>query len=373
MLHVDLPTADDLKNLVEKRSDACVSLYLPTHAVTQHADLDRLEFRRLAEAAIDQLRDGGADPQRVASIEENLNDLGADYEFWQFQATSLAVLATPDSLSTYRLPSRLQSSVEVSDRFHLRPMIRAVSFPGVAFVLAFSQNAVRLIEVTPDGPAEEVALPDMPVSLAQVISRTDRRSPDSPTRQAGEGQKVLIRKYAREVDAAIRGLLAGRTTPLFLACVESLAPIYRSVNSYPHLAEEVIGGNVEHLSAREIAEQAREILRQHNDRAVAALRDRYEAWTGTGRATSDLALVGRAVSAGAVHALLFDIDGGTPGRVDEETGAVDIEPQASASSYDIVDEIVGRTILYGGEVVGVRQGDLPDPNSPVAALLRFPI
>jgi hypothetical protein len=59
--------------------------------------------------------------------------------------------------------------------------------------------------------------------------------------------------------------------------------------------------------------------------------------------------------------------------VDEQTGVIDIEPQASASSYDIVDEIVGRTILYGGEVVGVRQGDPPDPNSPVAALLRFPL
>jgi hypothetical protein len=245
--------------------------------------------------------------------------------------------------------------------------------PGVAFVLAFSQNAARLIEVTPDGPAEEVAVSDMPVSLAQVIARTDRRSPESPTRQAGEGQKVLIRKYAREVDAAIRGLLAGRRTPLFLACVESLAPIYRSVNSYPNLAQEVIGGNVEHLSAGEIAEQAREILRQHNDRAVAALRDRYETWTGIGRAMGDLAHVGRAVSSGAVHTLLFDIDGAIPGRIDDQTGAIEIEPQASASSYDIVDELVGRTILYGGEVVGVRRGDLPDPNSPVAALLRFPM
>jgi len=373
MLHVDLPTAADLKSLVEKRADGCVSLYLPTHAVTQHTDIDRLEFRRLAEAAVKQMRDGRLEPQRIAAIEESLRELGNDYEFWRFQATSLAVLATPDSLLTCRLPSRLQPGVEVSDRFHLRPMIRAVSFPGVAFVLAFSQNAARLIEVTPDGPAEEVAVSDMPVSLAQVIARTDRRSPESPTRQAGEGQKVLIRKYAREVDAAIRGLLAGRRTPLFLACVESLAPIYRSVNSYPNLAQEVIGGNVEHLSAGEIAEQAREILRQHNDRAVAALQERYETWTGIGRATGDLAQVGRAVSSGAVHTLLFDIDGAIPGRIDDQTGAIEIEPQASASSYDIVDELVGRTILYGGEVVGVRRGDLPDPNSPVAALLRFPM
>ena len=111
MLHVDLPTTADLKSLAEKRADACVSLYLPTHAVTKHTDVDRLEFRRLTETAIKQLRDDGVDPQRLAAIEESLNDLGDDYEFWRFQATSLAVLATPDGVMTYQLPSRLQPAV----------------------------------------------------------------------------------------------------------------------------------------------------------------------------------------------------------------------------------------------------------------------
>ena len=144
------------------------------------------------------------------------------------------------------------------------------------------------------------------------------------------------------------------------------------MNSYPHLAEEVIAGNVEHLSARAIAEDAREVLRRHNAQQVAALRERFESWRGQGRASSDVAQIGRAVSAGAVHALMFDIDGAVYGRVDEQTGALRLEPEAGAATYDIIDELMGRTILYGGRVVGVRRGDLPDPNSPAAALLRYP-
>jgi hypothetical protein len=212
----------------------------------------------------------------------------------------------------------------------------------------------------------------LPASLAQVIGETDRRSPASPTLAGGEGQKVLMRKYAREVDRALRPLLGGREVPLILACVEALAPIYRSVNSYPHLAEEVIGGNVEHLSARQVAESGRDILRRHNDRRVAALRERFGAWRGIGRASSDVAQVGRAVSAGAVQTLMVDIDGAVYGRIDEETGAIHLEGEASASTYDVVDELMGRTILQGGAVVGVRRGDLPDPNAPLAALLRYP-
>jgi hypothetical protein len=59
------------------------------------------------------------------------------------------------------------------------------------------------------------------------------------------------------------------------------------------------------------------------------------------------------------------------GRVDEQTGALQLADGASATTYDVVDELMGRAILYGGKVVGVRRDDLPDSNSPVAALLRY--
>ena len=95
--------------------------------------------------------------------------------------------------------------------------------------------------------------------------------------------------------------------------------------------------------------------------------------SGNGRSSSDLAHIARAVTVGAVDTLLFDIDGAVYGSVDEQTGAIQIEDEASGLSYDIVDEVMGRAILFGGRVVGVRQADLPDRNSPVAALLRYPM
>jgi hypothetical protein len=106
---------------------------------------------------------------------------------------------------------------------------------------------------------------------------------------------------------------------------------------------------------------------------VAALRERFERWSGVGRASSDLAQVARAVAAGSVDTLLLDIDGAIYGRIYDATGAFPIERNRAASSYDIVDEFMGRTILLGGEAIGVRKDDLPDSSSPVAALLRYPV
>ena len=45
------------------------------------------------------------------------------------QAHSLAVLATPDSVRTFRLATAITDMVEVSDRFHLKPLLRAIAFP----------------------------------------------------------------------------------------------------------------------------------------------------------------------------------------------------------------------------------------------------
>ncbi len=85
MIDVDLPTADTLNSLVEERTDACASIYLPTHPVTQPTDVDRLELRRLAETASGQLRVGGFDKQRPASLEASFAELGRDHDFWRFQ------------------------------------------------------------------------------------------------------------------------------------------------------------------------------------------------------------------------------------------------------------------------------------------------
>jgi hypothetical protein len=95
----------------------------------------------------------------ISAIEESIEALAGDDQFWAEQAASLAIFAAPESIRTFRLPNKLVSDVEVSDRFHLKPLLRSVTFPHHAYVLAIGIGAVRLIEVSADLPAEEVAVP----------------------------------------------------------------------------------------------------------------------------------------------------------------------------------------------------------------------
>jgi hypothetical protein len=152
MLHVDIPTLPEIRALITARADACVSIYLSTAPETQHVTANRIAFGNLAKAAQQQLESAGFDKHRQAALAAELAALGEDDSFWRLQAHSLAVLATPDSVRTFRLATAVTDMAEVSDRFHLTPLLRAIAFPQHAFVLALSEGAVRLIEVFADHP-----------------------------------------------------------------------------------------------------------------------------------------------------------------------------------------------------------------------------
>src|SRR5690349_17693069 len=162
-MHIDIPSPAQLAALLDERADACVSIYLPTSPLPQDAEAARIEYRNLCTEALRQLG------QSASGVREQLEDLGSDDGFWSYLATSLAVFATADSLRTFRLPNRLVSLVEVSDRFHLKPLLRSVTFPQAALVLALASGSVRVIEVAGDVPAEELRVADMPVDLAGTL------------------------------------------------------------------------------------------------------------------------------------------------------------------------------------------------------------
>ena len=154
------------------------------------------------------------------------------------------MLATPKMLRTFRLPDRPKPLAEVADRFHLTPLIRAMTSPHDAFLLALSEERVRLIYAF-------VTLPPIRVPVAGLPAR--RRSGDKAARRSmfvrraaisriWKGRRILLDKYVRKVVEALHGALAGQARPLILAADKPLASMFRSLNGYPRLVDEVIVG-----------------------------------------------------------------------------------------------------------------------------------
>jgi len=369
-LHTDIPTRGQVSRLFGTLDPACVSIYLSTDPASTGA-AEQIALKNLVSEAINQLREAGSTPkQDIADLEEAFSHLGEDREFWRFQARTLAIFATPGSMVTFRLPNRLVEMVAVADRFHLKPLLRSITFPQVALVLALAQNSVRLLEVLPEGPATEVTLADLPSDIRDAvrISHVDDQSPRGKS-QSSAAEKGHLRAYCRSIDQSIRPLLAGRDVPLILAAADPLGSIYRSVNTYPHLAHSTIQGNPERTPDGELADRSRKILDEIYNAKMLDIHDLFDRRQSEGRAGMDVANTARAATYGMVDTLIVDIDAVTPGFVDDE-GAVVFSDTDDAVAYGVVDEITRRVWLNRGTVLAVRRDQVPG-GGDLAAILRY--
>jgi hypothetical protein len=355
-MHTDIPTHAQIEQLLNHRALSSVSIYLPTDRVATRSGANQLTFSGLADAAIEQLRDSGAPSDDIDRLQEGVQALVEDDLFWARQADSLAVFVTPGSLKSFRLPNQLGATVQVSDRFHVKPLLRAVTFPQSAYVLALAKGDVRLLEISAGAAPEEVSVAELP---------RDAWDP--------RGNKVFMardRNYVRQIDHALRSVLNGSDLPLILAATEGIAALYRTVNTYPHLAATRWPGNPEESTDADLAAAARTILDEVYAAELADTAAVFDQRASQGRAATDVSDIARLATMGAVDTLLVDIDGVVPGSVDEHTGAVTFSDEQDAAAYGIIDEIARRVYLANGRVLAVRADDIPG-GGPAAAILRY--
>jgi Bacterial archaeo-eukaryotic release factor family 11 len=391
MLHIEIPTLAEFKALAQIKGETCVSLYLPTSPLGDDARLNRTAFKDIAREALLQLKEAGADKKKIAVFEERFEHLaGPEHNvqdedkirklqrakpdpiesFWHYQANGLAVLVTPDMIRTFRLPDRPKPLAEVADRLHLTPLIRAMTSPHDIFVLALAEESVRLIHAFANFPPVRLQVPDLPKSAEEATRRPSFHI-RAPRRglQNLEGEKVLLHQYVRKIQHAIYGVLAGQSAPLVLAAEEPLASMFRSLNTYPRLTNEMIEGNPETITDAELEDAAIPILARLYSRELKAVIARYDELKPR-RATTDVSYAAHAATAGAIEQLLVDLDAVIPGLVSDIDGSVIYSASDDAETYSVVDEVARRALYTGARVMGARKEELPD-RAPLTAILRY--
>jgi len=135
---------------------------------------------------------------------------------------------------------------------------------------------------------------------------------------------------------------------------------------------EIIIGSPDRLSEAELAKAAREVLDARYARRLKNFAELFDTRAGQNRAITDISDAARAATFGAIDTLLIDIDNVVNGTIDEETGALTFSDQPDAIDYGIVDEIAGRALASGANVMAVRRDDIPR-NGDLAAILRYPV
>ncbi len=373
MSEFDVPTRDEVRSLAGIREPGCVSLYVQSVPGPEAWEMARTEVHARLRIAIEALAADGTDAATIESLGTAVDGLLSERSSWRRETRTLAIFANGTSVSSFHLADDLHGLTAVSDRFAITPLLRATTFGHSAFVLALSQNAVRLIDVSPTMPASEVAVPGLPRDLKSTVALdlTNDRETLAHLRTS-EDPKERMLEFSRAIDRALHPVLARSDRPLILAATEPLVSIYPLASSYSRLADAVIAGNPEERSPGELATRATSILDDAHAAELAAQTAKFHG--STSRDLSDDTLNGVSVAATMkeIDTLFVDIDRRMPGSIDESTGIITLNEPGDESGYDVIDEIVRRALLSDATIFAVRGAEVPG-NSPVAAILRFAV
>lgn len=250
-------TNENLAELIGKQRHWCVSLYMPTHRSLPEAKQDPIRFKNLLRSAAGELEAKGLRSSEIEEFLKPAQTLLGEPLFWRYQSDGLAAFLSTNEFRNYRLPISFQELAIVGEHFHTKPLLPLLSEDRF-LVLALSKNAVRLIEGTRYG-ASELELENVPGSLTEVLGKYEfeeqlqfhTRAPQAGNGRAavihGHGSgtddlKPRISEYFRRIDEGLPAMFKNEQTPLVLAGVESLFPLYREVNTYGNLFEEGIAG-----------------------------------------------------------------------------------------------------------------------------------
>jgi hypothetical protein len=387
---MDLFSHDSLAELTDVQSGHTVSIFLPTHRVgpdsRPFASEDVIRWKNLIRQAADRLAAEAMPGRDIEALLEPARALVEDSAFWQYQADGLAAFIASGLLRTFRVPLRLDELVVVAPRFHLKPLFPLLVGDSRFYVLALSQNEVRLIEATRSS-ANEVDLATAPRSLREALRFDDPErqlqyhtaAPHAGGKRTavfhGHGvgtddQKDNVLRFCQQIDRGLGPVLRGGSVPLVLAAVESIAAIYRRANSYHRLLDATVTGNPEGFSARDLHSKAWPLVEPviHAERDAAA--SRYHAARGSTRATASVVEALRAVADGRVNVLFVPVGVQRWGTFSDATRAAVLHDSPEAGDEDLLNVLALRTWRQGGTVYAVAPADMPD-GGDVAALLRF--
>jgi hypothetical protein len=375
-----------LDSLAAQSAGPCVSLFIPKRQDGGDPRQDPIKLKNLLHEAEAHLTEAGlvaADAHHLLAPAWAVLD---DQLFWQQRREGLVMFLGAKVARCYALPYPFVGTVIVANRFHIKPLLPLLSGNGRFYILALSQNEVRLLRGTRESLHEMKLPPDVPRNLATALHYDDaeRQLQFYSGQPAGSGRrgavfygtaapsdviKDQIGRFFHQVDQGIHPLLH-ENAPLVLAGVAYLLPIYRQASAYPYLLPEGIPGNPEDTPPEALHAAAWAVVREYFQQTEQAAAREYRNRMGTGRTANRIEVIVPAAAVGRVRTLFVLPDYAQWGRYETDTGRVVLGTQATPLGEDLVDRVALETLRHRGTVYAVQPEQMPEV-TPLAAILRY--
>jgi hypothetical protein len=187
-----------------------------------------------------------------------------------------------------------------------------------------------------------------------------------------EDHKDQIRRFCLKVDQGLQEKLNNESIPLVLAGVEFVTSIYQTVNSYPHLMDEVVVGNPENVSPEMLHQEAWKIVEPDFHQSQEKANTEYQELAGNDaeKVSHDLQEIVKAAYFQRIDTLFIASDQQQWGQFDPKTHQVNLHDQPQPQDDDLLNLAALQTFLNGGTVYVTESKEIPE-QAVAAAIFRY--
>jgi hypothetical protein len=368
-----------IRSLLENSASPAVSIYMPTHRGGAEAKQDPIRLKNAIVEAKQRLVSRGWSERQSDLFLAPCRELLGDGSFWLNLADGLAAFLDKGGFRYYRLPFHFDDMVAVADTFFIKPLIPFLNRSGEFYLLALSEQQVRLFRGSGYG-IRELELTGVPRSMKEAFqydepeqqqqwhTRTSQAGmPKAAMRQAmfhGHGGAVDIAKTDRDrfihlVDRKLNRILTDKNIPLVLASVDYSLATYASINSYPRLLDRHVQGNPDHLEEQELWRRAWPVVEPELLKGRSEALKRGQEQAHSDRGGNSFEKVTPHAYEGRVDELVVAVDREQYGTYDPATRRVVLHDEPGPDNIELLEFTAHHTLLNGGSVYAMNSREVP--------------
>ena len=377
-------TRKTFKELADVKQEPCVSIYIPTNRVGDNKEA-QIALKNKTREIRKALEGHWLKEKQVEDFMKPLNMLLEDSSLWRHMSDGLAVFMCPGKFAYSTFPAHFRERAEVSNRFHLLPLIPMYNNDGRFLILALSLQQARLFEGTRDYMME-IGIEDLvPQKIEDSVGHDHEEKSlqfRTGTTQGGQGvyhghgsgkddKKEEVLKHLREVDKNLAEVLLDYDAPLVLACVEYIFGLYRKVNTYKYLHNSYIQGIPDDKQVDTMHREAWALLENEFDKHRREALEHYQFLTGKSRTTTIMGDIVQAAENGRIDSLFVLKNKNLYGIFNNESGDVEIHDRKRPDNHCLLDLSAIDAFLQGGRVYMMDEDEMPEEGAMAAAALRY--
>ena len=369
-----------LKELLEDHQPPCVSIYIPLHRARPPAAENAMRFRNQLDQAREIIERGY--PVQVArEVIKRIESIPSDESFWTADRDGIAVFASRELVRVIDLHHPTDPTISVSDRFHVKPLIRVLQSAMPYHVLTLTQRQIHMLLGIGDvqmSPLDSSNLPQSPDVVSkmrmnhEVSSVVDLHTAQTQFPDEGTGPApVLLETFMRAVDKAVWESFSRDTRlPLILCAVEHYHPLFHAISKNPCLLDDGIRHDPQHMNLERIRKEAWAIMAPRFREQVDKLTDQFRAAKAHQQGSDELVPVVEAAAVGRVGTLLVDSSRQVPGRLHRASGQIEAADIRNPNSGDLLEDLAEMVLRADGEVMVLPPEMMPN-DTGLAAIYRY--